>query len=72
MEKNSKINRDSRAAGLLFLRALLGIIFFIQGFGRLFVLTVPKVYRMFFKEFENTFLLGWLITVLPITHLTLY
>jgi uncharacterized membrane protein YphA (DoxX/SURF4 family) len=61
MEKNSKINRDSRAAGLLFLRTLLGIIFFMQGFGKVFTFTVPKVYQMFFKEFENTFLPGWLI-----------
>ncbi len=61
MEKNSKINRDSRAAGLLFLRTLLGIIFFMQGFGKVFVFSVPKVYNMFFKEFENTFLPGWLI-----------
>ncbi len=61
MEKNLKINRDSRAAGLLFLRSLLGIIFFMQGFGKVFTFTVPKVYQMFFKEFENTFLPGWLI-----------
>lgn len=61
MEKNSKINRDSRAAGLMFLRTLLGIIFFMQGFGKVVTFTVPKVYQMFFKEFENTFLPGWLI-----------
>lgn len=51
----------SRAAGILFTRALLGIIFFMQGFGKVFTFTVPKVYDMFFKDFKNTFLPDWLI-----------
>ena len=54
-------NDASRAAGIFFTRALLGIIFFMQGFGKVFTFTVPKVYELFFKDFENTFLPRWLI-----------
>jgi uncharacterized membrane protein YphA (DoxX/SURF4 family) len=45
-----------RTAGMLFIRALLGIIFFMQGYGKVFTFGVHKVYDMFFKDFENTFL----------------
>jgi putative oxidoreductase len=51
----------SRAAGVLFTRALLGIIFLMQGFGKVFVFTVPRVFDMFFKDFKTTFLPNWLI-----------
>lgn len=47
---------SSKAAGILFTRMLLGIIFLMQGFGKIFSFTVPKVYNMFFKDFETTFL----------------
>lgn len=50
-----------RAAGLLFTRALLGVIFLMQGFGKIFTFTVPVVYDKFFKVFETTFLPKWLI-----------
>lgn len=50
-----------RNAGLFFIRTLLGIIFFMQGFGKVFTWGVPRVYDMFFKEFENTFLSKWII-----------
>ncbi|MFI5154467.1 MAG: DoxX family protein, partial [Chitinophagales bacterium] len=50
-----------RVAGLFFIRSLLGIIFFMQGFGKVFSWGVPKVYEMFFREFENTFLPKWLV-----------
>lgn len=50
-----------KAAGILFTRMLLGIIFFMQGFGKIFTFTVPKLYDMFFKDFETTFLPKWLI-----------
>lgn len=50
-----------KAAGILFTRMLLGIIFFMQGFGKIFTFTVPKLYNMFFKDFETTFLPKWLI-----------
>jgi uncharacterized membrane protein YphA (DoxX/SURF4 family) len=50
-----------RAAGMLFIRLLLGIIFFMQGYGKIFSITVSGVYDKFFKEFENTFLPKWLV-----------
>jgi putative oxidoreductase len=50
-----------KASGILFTRMLLGIIFFMQGFGKVFTFSVPKVYDMFFKDFETTFLPRWLI-----------
>ena len=51
----------SRAAAILFARMLLGIIFLMQGYGKIFTYTVPKVYGMFFKDFEKTFIPKWLI-----------
>jgi uncharacterized membrane protein YphA (DoxX/SURF4 family) len=54
-------DKTSRAAAVLFARALLGIIFMMQGYGKIFIYTVPKVYSMFFAAFENTFLPKWLI-----------
>ena len=54
---------SSRAAGMLFVRALLGIIFFMQGFGKIFTFTVATVYDKFFRPFEATFLPKWLIWV---------
>jgi uncharacterized membrane protein YphA (DoxX/SURF4 family) len=54
-------NSSNRSAGIFFTRALLGIIFFMQGFGKIFQFTVPKVYAMFFMEFEKTILPKWLI-----------
>ena len=54
-------DKTSRAAALLFARALLGIIFLMQGYGKIFTYTVPKVYGIFFKDFEKTFLPKWLI-----------
>jgi len=54
-------DNTSRAFAMLFTRALLGIIFLMQGYGKIFTYTVPKVYGMFFKDFEKTFLPKWLI-----------
>jgi len=51
----------SRAAGLFFIRALPGIIFLMQGFGKIFTFGVGNMYGMFFKDFEKTFLPKWLI-----------
>ena len=51
----------ARSAGMLFTRLMLGIIIFWQGSGKIFTWTVPKVYTMFFKDFERTFLPQWLI-----------
>jgi len=58
------MNKDQttmQAAGLFFIRVLLGIIFLMQGYGKVFSLGVNKVYEMFFKSFETTFLPKWLI-----------
>jgi len=54
-------NTTERAAGLLFIRALLGIIFLMQGFGKVFSIGVGNLYGMFFKDFEKTFLPSWVI-----------
>ncbi|MDP9082103.1 MAG: DoxX family protein [Bacteroidota bacterium] len=54
-------DKTSRAAALLFTRALLGIILLMQGYGKIFTYTLPKVYGMFFKDFEKTFIPKWLI-----------
>ncbi len=54
-------DQTSRAAGMLFTRVLLGIILIMQGYGKVFTYTIPKVYNMFFKDFEATFLPKWLI-----------
>jgi putative oxidoreductase len=51
----------SRAVAVFFTRALLGIIFLMQGYGKTFTYTVAKVYNMFFKDFEKTFLPKWII-----------
>jgi len=54
-------DRTSRGFAVLFARGLLGIIFLMQGYGKVFTFTVPKVYHMFFADFEKTFLPKWLI-----------
>jgi uncharacterized membrane protein YphA (DoxX/SURF4 family) len=50
-----------RTPGMFFIRALLGIIFLMQGYGKVFTMGVYNVYESFFKVFENTFLPRWLI-----------
>ena len=50
-----------RHAGMLFIRMLLGIIFFFQGYGKISTLGVGQVYDRFFKDFESTILPKWLI-----------
>ena len=50
-----------RNTGMFFIRVLLGIIFFMQGYGKIFTMGIHKVYESFFKEFENTVLPKWLI-----------
>jgi len=54
-------DKTSRAVAILFTRALLGIIFFMQGYGKIFTFGVSRLYSMFFKDFEKTFLTKWLI-----------
>lgn len=58
------MNKESirlKGMGMFFIRALLGIIFLMQGYGKVFSFGVSKVYEMFFKEFENIFLPKWII-----------
>jgi len=50
-----------RQAGMLFIRLFLGIIFYFQGYGKVFTMGVNNVYERFFKVFENTSLPKWLI-----------
>jgi uncharacterized membrane protein YphA (DoxX/SURF4 family) len=50
-----------RKSGMLFIRSLLGIIFTMQGYGKIFTMGIPRVYDSFFKVFEFSFLPKWLI-----------
>jgi len=50
-----------RNAGMFFIRVLLGIIFFMQGYGKIFTMGIHEVYERFFKEFEHTILPKWLV-----------
>jgi len=59
-----------RAAGMFFIRTLLGIIFLMQGYGKIFTMTLPVVYDRFFKVFENGILPKWLI--ISTTYYTSY
>lgn len=50
-----------RIPGMFFIRTLLGIIFLMQGYGKIFTMGIPYVYDRFFKVFEDGFLPKWLI-----------
>lgn len=49
-----------KAAGSLFLRCLLGIIFLFQGYGKIMTLGIKKVYDLFFSGYEQL-LPKWII-----------
>jgi putative oxidoreductase len=51
----------ARTFGMFFLRTLLGVIVLMQGWGKVFGWGLPKVYEMWFKDFERTFLPKWVI-----------
>lgn len=51
----------SRYAALLLLRTLLGLIFFMQGYGKVFNFGIENLYQSFFAQYEITFLPKWLI-----------
>jgi uncharacterized membrane protein YphA (DoxX/SURF4 family) len=53
-------NTNSSAAGILFIRLLLGVIFLMQGYGKVFTIGVSKLYQMFFTGYENM-LPKWLL-----------
>ena len=57
---NKKEERQ-RAAGMFFIRVLLGIIFLMQGYGKVFTMGLSVVYDRFFRAFENSILPKWLI-----------
>lgn len=57
----SKYQTPMQIPGIFFIRLLLGIIFLMQGYGKIFTIGVPGVYEMFFKVFENTFLPKWIV-----------
>lgn len=46
--------KTNRAAGLFLLRGVLGIIFMMQGFGKIFKWGISNVYMNFFASFEET------------------
>lgn len=50
-----------RTAGVFFIRVLLGIIFFMQGLGKLTQWGMENLYNSAFKPFEETFLPTFLI-----------
>ena len=54
-------DKITRKGALLFTRTLLGIIFLMQGYGKIVTYTMPDLYNMFFKNFETTFLPDWII-----------
>lgn len=58
MQYNTDTNRS---VALLFMRLLLGIIFLLQGFGKVFSIGVDDLYNSFFLDYENTFLPIWLL-----------
>ena len=49
MDKTS----ETRAAGIFFTRTLLGIIFLMQGYGKIFTFTVAKVYGQVSSTHQN-------------------
>ena len=53
----------NRAAGLFFIRTLLGLIFFMQGFGKVFTWGVTGVYQNAFGGFEETWIPLFLLKV---------
>lgn len=57
----NKEEEKLRNAGMFFIRVLLGIIFLMQGYGKIFTMGLPVVYDRFFKAFENGILPKWLI-----------
>jgi len=53
----------NRAIGILTLRLLLGFIFLMQGFGKVFKFGVDNVYKNFFKETYTELLPDFLVQV---------
>ena len=64
MRENQTTNR---AAGMFFLRALLGIIVGMQGYGKIFTYGIWTIYENSFRPLETVFPKGMLIAVLYFT-----
>lgn len=64
MRENQTTNR---AAGMFFLRALLGIIVGMQGYGKVFTYGIWTIYESSFRPLETVFPKGILIAVLYFT-----
>ena len=58
---DSKNDTANRYAALLILRVLLGLIFFMQGYGKVFHFGIANLYNNIFIPYESTFLPKWLI-----------
>lgn len=54
----NKATNHNRTIGILLIRVLLGIIFFFQGFGKVFTYGVDQVHEMFFKPSFQTAMPG--------------
>ena len=52
---------ENRSFALFFLRTLLGLLFFMQGFGKVFKYGVEGVYQSAFQSFEAGILPKWLL-----------
>jgi putative oxidoreductase len=67
MRENQTTNR---AAGMFFLRALLGVIVGMQGFGKIYTYGIWVIYNNSFQPLETVFPKWWLIAVLFFTTFT--
>ncbi len=61
------MTNNNRAFGLFALRALLGIVFMMQGFSKLFQFGIWNIYDVGFKSFESTLPMPLLVAVLFFT-----
>lgn len=55
------LNMRNGTIGLFITRVLLGLIFFMQGFGKVFTWGIDDVYNKFFVPFQSTFLPDFII-----------
>lgn len=52
---------ENRPFSAFFLRVMLGLIFLMQGYGKVFTWGVPNVYKSVFASYEATVLPDWLL-----------
>ncbi|MCI5080809.1 MAG: DoxX family membrane protein [Saprospiraceae bacterium] len=52
---------ENRPFSAFFLRVMLGLIFLMQGYGKVFTWGVPNVYKSVFASYEATVLPHWLL-----------